>query len=192
MLFRSPLTHYGTTAHWESEGWIVVLQTNTTFQSSMWQSQDLATPFSYDGTSHLMVDFSFNNAAASDVSGLTFWATTPTNRSLVFATNNSIYGDPLLWGEAMSAGYLANGVPALQFVRFKEIPLEPSATGAFANGSWTGQTLVLDVGSNVCFRIDDGAGHSGISKTFDVSWRSLAEYMELYGLPSDEIGRAHV
>ena len=184
-LKHTPLTHYGTTAHWESEGWIVVLQTNTTFQSTIWQSQDLATPFSYDGTSHLMVDFSFNNAAASDVSGLTFWAATPTNRSLVFATNNSMYGDPLLWGEAMSAGYLANGVPALQFVRFKEIPLEPPATGAFAYGTWSGETSVLGVGSNICLRIGDGVGHSGVSGQFDVSWRSLAEYMELYGLPSD-------
>ena len=113
------------------------------------------------------------------------WATTSTNRSLVFATNSSAYGDPLTWGETMQTGYLVNGVPALQFIRVEEIPIYPSTTEAFTDGEWSGETSVLAVSSNVCLRIDDGAGHSGLSEQFEVSWRSLSEYMALYGLPTD-------
>lgn len=184
-LKHTPLPHYRETARWEADGWTTVLRTNTTFQSTMWQSQDLATPFSYDGISHLMVDFSFNNTTNHDVSGSTMWATTSTNRSLVFATNSSAYGDPLTWGETMQTGYLVNGVPALQFIRVEEIPIYPSTTEAFTDGEWSGETSVLAVSSNVCLRIDDGAGHSGLSEQFEVSWRSLSEYMALYGLPTD-------
>ncbi|HUU85065.1 MAG TPA: right-handed parallel beta-helix repeat-containing protein [Phycisphaerae bacterium] len=46
---------------WESEGWTVVYQGNVSVTSTGWVVFEFQTPFDYNGTDNLLVDFSYNN-----------------------------------------------------------------------------------------------------------------------------------
>jgi len=46
---------------WESEGWTTVYQDNVTITDTGWVTFDFQTPFDYNGTDNLLVDFSYNN-----------------------------------------------------------------------------------------------------------------------------------
>ena len=48
------------------------------------------------------------------------------------------------------------------------VGITPTTSGAFVNGVWAGNVTVLQGGSNVVLRADDGAGHSGLSNPFQV------------------------
>jgi hypothetical protein len=67
-----------TIAGYENSGFTTVFNQTVSFPSNGWQSLNFTTPFSWDGTSNLAVDISFNanasaniNSVAGDVSGFT-------------------------------------------------------------------------------------------------------------------------
>ncbi|NLB69105.1 MAG: hypothetical protein GX804_05415 [Lentisphaerae bacterium] len=182
-LKHTPHAEYGPYTGWETNDWTVALQTNITFQGAGWQSLDLATPFLYNGKDHLMVDFSFNNEKGTS-SGNCYAAITETYQTLFYSSDN-VYGDPLLWNETMTKGYIATVLPGVRFTRYKELPSEPPVIGTFADGEWTGLATVLSPSTNAVLYINDLNGHGGFSEPIEVSWRSFAEYLEFYGLPTD-------
>ena len=80
---------------WESEGWTVVYQGDVEITSTGWVAFDFQTPFDYNGTDNLLVDFSFNNDHwTSD--GYCGCSETGAARGIVFRTDSG-YGDPLTW-----------------------------------------------------------------------------------------------
>src|SRR6185436_3767341 len=46
---------------WESDGWTTTYQKNEAVAEEGWVTFYFSTPFDYDGTNNLLVDFSFNN-----------------------------------------------------------------------------------------------------------------------------------
>jgi len=109
---------------WEgpSSGWTTVYQANTTISSTGWYTFNLTTPFLYNGTSNLLVDYSFNNSSFTS-DGLVQYTNTGVNRSLYYCTDSG-YGDPLNWsGTSNPTPNVSTYIPNIQLV------IEPDTDG---------------------------------------------------------------
>ena len=79
----------------EADGWTVVYQNDESIEDKGWHKFEFQTPFEYNGTDNLLVDFSFNNSSNSS-HGLCRVSSPGGKRSAY----NSVYnepGDPLDW-----------------------------------------------------------------------------------------------
>jgi len=105
----------------ETSGWTDVYQNNESISSAGWRNFHFQTPFEYNGTSNLMIDFSHNNSFYS-TDGYCMVSDTGYERVLL-AYCDSTYGDPLYWSDSYNPGlYGANAVPNLKLTG--EIPGE--------------------------------------------------------------------
>jgi subtilisin family serine protease len=80
----------------DSTGWTTVYQANEPRGSTGWRTFTFATPFVYNGTSNLLIDFSHNNTSRTSSNGACRYSTPGGSRS-VYAFSNSANGDPLNW-----------------------------------------------------------------------------------------------
>ena len=48
------------------------------------------------------------------------------------------------------------------------LPIDPTTTGVFSSGQWTGNVTISQLDTNVAITVTDGLGNSGTSNTFDV------------------------
>jgi len=162
------LSSYSTYA-WEgpSSGWTTVYQANQAVSAIGWVRFVFATPFVYDGTSNLMVDYSFNNSGSSSSAACRGTLASGV-RSVCYQTN-SMYGDPLSWsGTSSPSPTGASSVPNIRLVAGASVPILPATTGLFAGGVWTGDAALPFAAKNVLLRADDGGGHFGRSNNFCV------------------------
>src|SRR5207247_2005272 len=121
------------------------------------------TPFAYDGTSNLMVDFSFNNSSYT-TAGACAYTTASATRTIYYYTDSG-YGDPLTWSGTTSPSPISStSLPNIQLT-FNDQPLaiRPEVTGNYVNGSWSGSVSVPFAASAVVLKVSDGLGHSGTS-----------------------------
>jgi len=77
----------------ETNGWTVVYQNDESIDNTGWYKFEFQTPFEYNGTDNLLVDFSFNNNSSSPVGMCR--VSSPGGERSAFAYNQS--GDPLDW-----------------------------------------------------------------------------------------------
>ena len=78
-------------------GWTTCYQGNVTITSAGQALFTFSTPFLYDGTSNLMVDFSHNNSSYT-TAGICFATATDSERTVIGAADSHItYPDPLQW-----------------------------------------------------------------------------------------------
>ncbi len=162
----TPLMVYGA-KKWETNDWTVVVQTNMTVSTTGWINFPFSTPFAYNGTNNLLVDFSFNNVGYTS-DGYCRCTSVATNRSLYFRTDSG-YGDPLAWTGTTTPGMLTNLVPNLRLTVGTPVVITPTNTGNFVGGVWNGVVTGLEPASNMFVRADDGNGHSGASGMFTVN-----------------------
>ncbi len=105
---------YSSQPYFETSGWTVVYQNNEPATPIGWRYFVLQTPYEYNGTNNLIVDFSFNNTYGT-TDGLCYVSDTGTSRVL-FAYANSTHGDPLTWSDSTAPWpdvYGSAGVPNL-------------------------------------------------------------------------------
>jgi uncharacterized repeat protein (TIGR01451 family) len=166
---HTPLTNY-TSYLWESADWTVVYQTNLSVTGTGWVMFPLTTPFDYDGTNSLMVDFSFNNSTYSSYYGYCRSTYRSSVRTMYYYTDSQ-YGDPLAWSGSTPSSYTTDYTPNLQLVREAgvPVPIQPTVTGPFTNGVWSGSVTAQQPATNVILRADDGDGHLGNSNPFEVA-----------------------
>jgi uncharacterized repeat protein (TIGR01451 family) len=168
---HTPLTSYSSYL-WETNGWTVVFQTNLNATVTGWVTFPFTTPFDFDGTNSLMIDFSFNNSTyyGSGYCRSTYRGVT---RTLYYQAYSSWgYGDPLNWSGTFPSLYGNTYVPNLQLMRAGEVvTIQPLATGSFTNGVWAGPLTAQGPATNLVLRADDGAGHFGTSGAFAVMFR---------------------
>jgi len=108
-------------------GWTIVYQNNESPTPTGWRNFSFQTPFEYNGTDNLLIDFSFNNNSYSS-EGDCFVSNTGATR-VVMASSDSAHGDPLDWEEYYSPGVsTSTGIPNLKLI--SEISAEP-VTGDF-------------------------------------------------------------
>jgi len=91
---------YSASPYYETSGWTFVYQGNEPASPAGWRNFHFNTPFVYNGTSNLMVDFSFNNSY-STTDGSCKVSNTGVNR-VVNSYANGTHGDPLGWSDANS------------------------------------------------------------------------------------------
>ena len=163
---HTSLDAYAASPAWEGNGWTTVYQANQDRGSTGWVLFEFSTPFDYDGTSNLMIDFSFNNSSYT-TSGYSRYSTAAANRTLYYRTDSN-FGDPLSWSGTESPSPTATTqVPNIKLGMGSPATITPVESGAFANGVWTGIVSVLESGTNVSLQASQGAV-KGNSATFDL------------------------
>ncbi len=159
-------------AQWESTGWTTVYQAAEAVTQTGWITFQFATPFEYDGTSNLIVDFSHDNASYT-TSGTVLATSAATSRSLVFETDSN-YGDPLTWSGTTPPPVSSTLVPNVR-LNFQVVgagnaaPVDPPLTGNFVNGVWAGQVSVPFSGTGLSLLATASGNVSGASNAFNVS-----------------------
>ena len=159
-----------TTIAWEgpASGWTIAVQRQQTISTTGWVEFTFAAPFDYDGTSNLMVDFSYNNSTYT-TSGNCRYTTTNATRT-IYGASDSGAGDPLTWSGTASASPTGiNRIPNLRLtVESQAVTITPGVTGTFVNGVWTGFLTTAQAAANVTVRASDAFGNSGTSNAFTV------------------------
>lgn len=139
---------------WESEEWTTVYTGDKTFSTLGWTWFNFTTPFDYDGTRNLMVDFSYNNSSYS-TDGRTRTSITSNYRTLAFRSD-SAYGDPLTWSGSIPDALAYNGLPNLSLQRAPvPVPLTPETSTGYVHSSWSGQVTLLAEGQNIRLKTAD-------------------------------------
>jgi hypothetical protein len=156
------------TNQWEgpSSGWITVYQQNESIASTGIVTFVFATPFDYNGTSNLMIDFSFNNSSFTS-DGQARYTTTGSVRTLFYQTDSE-FGNPLSWSGTTSPEPVgALRIPNIKLVKSSQRVVNPGSSGTFTNGSLSQNVAVSPPGTMFAITANDGAGHSGVSNSFD-------------------------
>ncbi|MCE5228189.1 hypothetical protein LLG95_01150 [bacterium] len=136
-----------------------------TISSTGWVLFEFDTPFEYNGTDHLMVDFSFYNTTW----GANFGYVRCTNSaSRVLYTGGNTLADPLTWTGTTPTPIDDTFVPNIKLVSGHTVPVTPAATGNFTAGIWSGALTFSSAATGVYLKANDGAGHTGRSNTFNV------------------------
>jgi hypothetical protein len=155
-------------ASWEgpASGWTTVFQGNATVSATGWAWFAFDTPFDYNGTDNLMIDFSYNNAGYT-TNGLVRATIGSAGRALV-GRSDSADGDPLDWSGTSPAPASTNRAPNIRLLAGGAIAMSPTATANFTNGVWAGPITVEEIATGVRLRATSGAA-SGDSALFDVA-----------------------
>lgn len=163
-------TNFAILDYWDADGWTVVYQTNQSIAAPGWYTFNFSTPFDYNGTNHLMVDFSFNNLNFFGAAyGYCRYTTASQNRLFYYDQSGNTYGDPLSWSGNMSPmGFPNTAIPNLRFMTGGPVAIDQATSGSFANGVWTDTISVLETGSDIALAARDGSAHSGESNPFNV------------------------
>lgn len=138
-------------------GWTTCYQGNVTVSARGQASFLFSTPFNYDGTSNLMVDFSHNNNSYSS-SGICLASVTPDDRTVIGAADShATYPDPLLWtGTSLPntpnkqpyypMRELSVAVPSIALSFSAPSAVVTEVTSPIPNGAYTvGQVIDLNV-----------------------------------------------
>jgi len=111
-LKHTSMSSYGSSPAWEGTGWTVGYQANETVSNTGWVTFEFPTPFPYNGTDNLLIDFSFNNSSYTS-DGYCRYTDTSVSRTICYETDSG-YGDPLSWsGTANPTPYVTTLVPNL-------------------------------------------------------------------------------
>lgn len=198
---HTAMTEYSATPAWETAGWTVVYQHDETVAATGWTSFELDTPFDYNGSDSLMIDFSFNNSSYTD-SGLCRYTATAETRSIYYRTDSQ-YGDPLTWAGTNNPVPIAGTrFPNIRLVSECDVTAAPPATGAFTDGVWTGAVAISGPHDAVTLGCADGSSHRGNSNPFQVlpsdadldhdgmadlwEWRHFGGTGVSFGTPSED------
>ena len=103
---HTTLSRYSTYS-FDSTGWTTVYEANETISHTGWPIFTFSTPFNYNGTDNLMIDFSFNNTFRTS-NGQCRYSSPGANRS-IYAYSNSYFGDPLDWSDSNSPAVFHSG-----------------------------------------------------------------------------------
>lgn len=169
-LKHTALSSYPATgAQWESTGWTTVHQSNVTVSQTGWVTFTFTTPFDYNGTDNLLVDFSHNNTSYTSSGTVRFTAATA--RRAIYYYSDSVNGDPLGWSGTTPTPITSVNVPNLRLTFAsapQRVPIQPATTGNFVGGVWSGQVAVAFAGDNLRLVATAAGGITGQSHAFSV------------------------
>ena len=107
--------YYNSITQIETSGWTTVYQSDQTL-STDWNWFVFDTPFDYNGTDNLMIDFSFQNASTTS-SGYSYIFSASQNRNLAMIDTSGSLGSPLNWYYYNGWAYTqTTSIPALQLL----------------------------------------------------------------------------
>ena len=112
------MSEYGTCSL-DATGWTVVYRRNVTLDDNGWQKFDFQTPFEYNGTDNLLVDFSHNSSSQSERGQCR--SSSPGGVRSVHARSNSAHGNPLTWsGTTSPTTQCSNKIPNVRLMFCEE------------------------------------------------------------------------
>lgn len=121
----------------DATGWTLVYQEKKRIYGTGWHTFEFETPFDYNGTDNLLVDFSYDNNDDSE-DGLCRTTMQDTYRS-VYARSNSRHDDPLNWSSTNSPKmYRSRYVPNIKLQIGKESSVITGNTELTASDVQTG------------------------------------------------------
>ncbi|MEO5714509.1 MAG: M36 family metallopeptidase [Luteolibacter sp.] len=164
---HSTLANLNYGAPWDNTGWITVYQASPVVTSTGWMTFVFSTPFDFNGTANLLVDFSMDRTASAG-SGVQVRGTGTDGVSVLSAVSNSGYGNPLTWSGTTPFANGSSDRPNVIFSSVKEIPIRPSQSESFSNGVWSGEISVPVSGNGLKLRAKAGS-LSGTSNAFDAN-----------------------
>ncbi|MFP4501203.1 MAG: S8 family serine peptidase, partial [Candidatus Hydrogenedentota bacterium] len=163
---HTALSSYSTDS-WEGSGWTTVYQNDEVISGTGWVTFDFEEFFAYNGVDNLLVDFSFNNSSWSS-DGTVRYSQPGGTRALYYRTDSN-YGDPLDWSGTSNPTPSSSGnVPNVRLEVNRPVAIDPTATGNFTGGEWSGDIAVLEEAAGMHLRAYDGLGNGGDSNAFDV------------------------
>jgi len=163
---HTSMTQYSGSPAWEGDGWTTVYQNDETFASTGWTRFEFDTPFDYNGTDSLMVDFSFNNSSWT-ANGLCRYTSAAQPCALYYCTDSG-FGDPLAWSGTSSPNPISSTrMPNIRF-EMSAAEVTPQTSAPFVDGLWTGAVTFQGGGSNITLRAVCG-GAVGNSAPFHVT-----------------------
>lgn len=181
---HTDLDDYSVSENWESD-WTTLYQSDLTVTSTGWVAFAFNTPFEYNGTDHLMVDFSFRNTSTAGDMGYCEASESLTPRGLSNRGYDD-YGDPLDWsGPSDPSPDKEYYIPNLKLDTFIAAPvsISPTQSENFVEGIWSGSITVQEVALNLFLLADDENGHTGKSDLFnclaDTDSDGIPDYWEL-------------
>ena len=156
------------TASLEVTGWTVVYEANEPAGSTGWRTFTFSTPFTYNGTDNLLVDFSHNNS--SYTSNGKCIASSPGGTRSAYAYSDSGYGDdPLSWsGTTLPTVYGSTYVPNVQLTINIPGDFEPDCDVDFVDFAWFAPNW-MDTTCGVC-------GGADLTGDGNVNWADLREF----------------
>jgi len=167
---HTSLAEYPLSPEWEGTNWTVVYQGNEPEGTTGWRTFEFSTPFEYNGSDNLLVDFSFNNASYS-TEGQCQSTVMGSYRSITYASDSKD-GDPLTWFSTNPIPVRSYNVPNVVFGAtypgLLPVSLSPSVTTPFVNGVWTGEVTVHEAVTDLVLEVHSGDGVEGESNPFDV------------------------
>jgi hypothetical protein len=177
---------------WEPDDWTTVFQNDVTIDSTGWRTFTLDTVFEYDGTSNLMVDFSFqNNGGESNASGLAIVTNSGDTQTLSGNVDNSDgFGAPTSWSgfSPSITAWDAFVTMRLTFAAYNTVAVSPSTSGNFSGGGWTGDVTIGSPYAAIRLNADDGSGHTATSAFFEVTTVDLSTVYVDFSHNGSEIG----
>lgn len=129
-----------TTPALEAGGWTVVYQNDELPGSTGWRVFEFQTPFHYNGTSNLMVDFSFNNDSSSTAGQCAM--TVRAGVRCAYSYSYSLRDDPLDWSGTYAV-YGSSNVPDLLLgvCPGGYVPEPPIAPSGFSHSEQSTSTI---------------------------------------------------
>lgn len=162
------LSGYTSPYGWDANtGWTTVYQSNVTVNTTGWLYLPFSTPFAYDGSSNLLVDFSINNANTSSSYGAVYGTGTVANRTLSGYSYGS-NGDPLTWTGTTPSISVSSTVPNFRLRMLPNTPVNPGSV-TLASGIWNGSLSLGSAGKGLVLQADGATGLTGESNPFDVN-----------------------
>jgi sugar lactone lactonase YvrE len=164
-----------TGATWDNVGFTTVYQADTTLEGSGSVTFRFTTPFDYDGTSALMIDYSFLSSSTAGIGGAQFFGRVlsgaPRLLMMGFISQTSI--DPLDWdsGNSSVAAYTAQPDVELGF-ETAVTSITPSQI-TVTNGVWSGSLALAGSGRSLRLRATTPA----------LAARSFSNSFELFHAP---------
>jgi hypothetical protein len=110
-----------------TSGWTIVYQADLALTSTGWHNFHFQTPFQYNGTQNLLIDFSFDNLNTNSTSetGWYLFKDVGTFRSMTIKTSVYPHADPLTWDFWAGGGYYTGGgwLPSMKLIG--TVPIDP-------------------------------------------------------------------
>ena len=155
---------------WENTGWTTVYRRHQAFTKTGRVEIIFDTPFEYNGTDNLMVDFSFGPQHERSDDGRCYFTSTEGHRSLGWH-DPTVGSTPLLWAGDSPEPWFINAVPYIEFGRGREVSISPEVSGSLEQGVWSGTVTALEEALAVHLVVA-GGGCGGSSARLDFFYGS--------------------
>ncbi len=163
-------TSFTSNSNWETNDWVTVFSsTSVSVADNGWMKFQFTTPFYYDGTNNLMVDFINRPAGGFSGSWESFASSASGNRSIGAQDAAFLQPDPSTWAGRRPTPTTYRRIPNILLSGSSPIEVRSPSELRFDRGLWEGKVELAGTAAAARFRVHDSVGHNGSSDTFQLA-----------------------